>query len=541
MNGSNGKKSVMHGAWLLTLTGLIAKVLSAIYRVPLQNLVGDTGFYVYQQVYPIYGIGMTFALSGLPNFVAKYIALQDDSKYEGLLIRRFSLMMSIFAVICFAIFFGGADIIAHYMGDVLLAPVIRSVSWMFLWMPILLMIRGVFQGYEIIEPTAMSQVIEQLVRVAVILVAAWQFAQLANGDVYVMGAAAMQSAWIAAAVASVFLIAEVVHKRKFTKIRLPDKVLKPLPQEKQLPYNLRWCNLWRAFLSEGLIICFFSALLVFFQLIDSLTVYDALTIRGIPTDAAKSLKGIYDRGQPLVQLGLVVATAFQVSYLPSMAKDYIGKKVEAFTVKASQYFRITLVSACLATGGMIAIMPQMNHLLFSSRAGSDVLSQYVLLIIWASAILAMHNILQAQQKWYHSGMAFIIGLAIKIMLNHTLVLHFETIGATWATNIGLITAFIYLIVQLPKYLWHNINIKGLLMQLLPIIIAIILIIRSFGWLWQLQFGINRMWDSLFILPAIAMGLLIGLIWLKFQPILTKDEWLELPLGKFVVKYWLTKM
>ncbi|HFM8747147.1 TPA: oligosaccharide flippase family protein, partial [Enterococcus faecium] len=67
-------RRVMQGAFVLTIASFIAKVLSALYRIPLQNLVGDEGFYVYQQVYPIYGIAMTLALSGLPQFISKYVA-----------------------------------------------------------------------------------------------------------------------------------------------------------------------------------------------------------------------------------------------------------------------------------------------------------------------------------------------------------------------------------------------------------------------------------------------------------------------------------
>ena len=67
-------RQMMQGALVLSLAAFIAKILSAVYRVPFQNMVGNTGFYVYQQVYPIYGIGMTFALSGFPVFVSALIA-----------------------------------------------------------------------------------------------------------------------------------------------------------------------------------------------------------------------------------------------------------------------------------------------------------------------------------------------------------------------------------------------------------------------------------------------------------------------------------
>ena len=47
-------KGMMQGAIALSIAAFIAKILSAVYRVPFQNMVGNTGFYVYQQVYPIY-------------------------------------------------------------------------------------------------------------------------------------------------------------------------------------------------------------------------------------------------------------------------------------------------------------------------------------------------------------------------------------------------------------------------------------------------------------------------------------------------------
>ena len=82
--GNKQMKQMMKGAVVLSVASLIAKVLSAVYRVPFQNMVGNTGFYVYQQVYPIYGIGMTFALSGFPIFLSKLIAETNTMENEKL-------------------------------------------------------------------------------------------------------------------------------------------------------------------------------------------------------------------------------------------------------------------------------------------------------------------------------------------------------------------------------------------------------------------------------------------------------------------------
>lgn len=544
-NSNQTAASVLKGAWLLTIAGLIAKILSAIYRVPLQNLVGDTGFYVYQQVYPLYGIGMTFALSGLPNFVAKQIVSQPDLHSEQIFIRRYSILMIAFALICFSIVFFGAASIAGIMGDALLAPVIRSVSWMFLWMPILMILRGVLQGHQLIEAIAVSQVVEQLVRITVILIAAWQYSVLITTnsqleDIYQMGANTMQSAWVAAMSASAVLVLAVMRNRRILvnqwTLSIPPKKM----ANQTVPFNLSWLNLIKAFAAEGLVICFFSSLLVFFQLIDSFTVYDTLTETGMTENMAKSVKGIYDRGQPLVQLGLVVATAFQMSYLPALSKMHIKKQEDKFIAIASQYFRVTLVLACLATAGMIAIMPQMNHLLFGNREGSLVLAHYVLLTIWGSAILSVHNILQAQGKWYYSSIGFTIGITAKIVLNDWLIPEFQTLGAAWATIIALMIAVTYLLRQMPAKLWHDIDIKQLIRDLGPLLILMVILVRLLAAFWSAWFGLSRLMDSLFIIPAIIGSCSLCLGWLKLKPIFKLKEWLDLPLGNIFIQHWFTE-
>ena len=81
-------QKTMRGAVILSCAGLAAKILSAFYRIPFQNIVGNTGFYVYQQVYPIYGIGMTFALSGFPVYISKLIAEQENDLHRLQLSRQ---------------------------------------------------------------------------------------------------------------------------------------------------------------------------------------------------------------------------------------------------------------------------------------------------------------------------------------------------------------------------------------------------------------------------------------------------------------------
>ena len=165
-------RRVMHGAFILTIASFIAKVLSALYRIPLQNLVGDEGFYVYQQVYPIYGIAMTLALSGLPQFISKYVAERKDPIQRKEALQRLYPLVFWTGIVLWLFTFLFSRWIAWMMGDQQLRPLIQIVSFTFLLMPGLSFYRGNFQGRFLMEPTAVSQVVEQLVRVAIIVFSA---------------------------------------------------------------------------------------------------------------------------------------------------------------------------------------------------------------------------------------------------------------------------------------------------------------------------------------------------------------------------------
>ena len=73
-------KTYMKGAVMLTIAAIIVKLLSAVYRVPFQNLVGDEGFYIYQQVYPFIGIMTTWTSYGFAVALSKILS---DYKASG--------------------------------------------------------------------------------------------------------------------------------------------------------------------------------------------------------------------------------------------------------------------------------------------------------------------------------------------------------------------------------------------------------------------------------------------------------------------------
>lgn len=72
MKRKSQPKTAFNGVIILTLALIIVKVLSAIYRVPYQNVLGDQGLYAYQQVYPIVALGMILSMNAIPSAVTKF-------------------------------------------------------------------------------------------------------------------------------------------------------------------------------------------------------------------------------------------------------------------------------------------------------------------------------------------------------------------------------------------------------------------------------------------------------------------------------------
>ena len=125
-------KTFMKGASILTISAIIVKLLGAVYRVPFQNLVGDKGFYIYQQVYPFIGIFIVWTSYGFAVAVSKLLA-GSTSRGEAKAMMRvaftYLLLLSITFFVLLTVF---APFFARSMGDPELVPLLRAGAYIVL-------------------------------------------------------------------------------------------------------------------------------------------------------------------------------------------------------------------------------------------------------------------------------------------------------------------------------------------------------------------------------------------------------------------------
>ncbi|MDQ0233286.1 putative polysaccharide biosynthesis protein [Metabacillus malikii] len=446
---NNSIQMAMQGAFILTVAGIITKILSAIYRVPYQNIVGDIGFYIYQQVYPLYGMSVILATSGFPVMVSKVMmeygyGKSNQVRSKILTVSFFYIFISSF--ILSVILFFCADEIAMIMGDYQLTPLIQITSLAFIFTPFISTLRGYFQADQSMHPTAISQVIEQGIRVSVILISSY-FLIRAGYNFYEAGFGALVGS-IVGSIAAFCCLFYIWWKRGESKNIKWTFTRSPSISSKKIIISL---------LKYSWTICISSLLLILIQLIDSLNLYTLLVENGMDSNVAKETKGIYDRGQPLIQLGTVVATSLALSLVPLIATAKVRNDYKLIKEKLNLSIKLCVFIGAGAAAGLIAIIKPANVMLFTNYSGSSVLMILSSSILFTSLSLTLFAVLQGLGLVYMPALAVIIGVISKYYLNEFLITHYGINGAAVSSVLSyMIVTFITFLYLVKKgYLFQE--------------------------------------------------------------------------------------
>ncbi len=165
------KQSFIKGAIIISLGGFISKLLGALYRVPLTAFLGGEGMGIYQMVYPLYCILLTVSASGIPTGIARLISSGSGRGAEKQAFRLYGAIGIIGTLVMYML----AAPLASVQGEgairfccVMLCPSVFFVS-------VLSVVRGYFQGRGNMYPTAVTEVSEQLIKVALGCALAYAF------------------------------------------------------------------------------------------------------------------------------------------------------------------------------------------------------------------------------------------------------------------------------------------------------------------------------------------------------------------------------
>ncbi|MBM7655807.1 putative polysaccharide biosynthesis protein [Neobacillus cucumis] len=527
----NQPKAVLNGALILTISAIVTKILSAFYRIPFQNIVGDVGFYIYQQVYPFYGMAVVLSTTGFPVVISKLYAEQkergDDVKPRLLLLASY-LFLQVFGVICFFILYVGADGIADWMNDPHLAMLLRVVAFVFLAFPFSSLLRGYYQAVGEMLPTALSQVGEQSIRVLTIIILSSLF--MAKGySLYLVGSGAMFGSITGTIISAIILF-------MFLWIRKEWKII--MPSQGMFKQHIREVGLiWKALFFQGLMICISGMLMIFMQLVDSLNLYSLLTAGGMKADLAKTLKGVFDRGQPLIQLGTVAATSMSLTLVPLITRARIAAKPRELLDKIQLAIKVSIAVGVGASAGLWAIIEPTNTMLFENNSGSSVLGVLSFVILFTSIISTIIAIMQGMGKVLFPAIAVMLVLPIKYLLNMMMIPAFGIMGAAISSLISLAAVTLILAIKFKKMSEGPLLVPGFIKTILMATIGMILLLKGYLYITDdffHYFAIGRLGAALQSISAVLCGGLLFLWVIIRGGVFLEEELALFPLGSKLI-------
>mgnify|MGYP001439337027 CR=1 FL=1 len=206
----------LKGTMILLIAGLITRVLGFINRIVLARFIGEEGVGLYMMAFPTFILVVTITQLGLPVAISKHVAEAeakgDFRKIKKILVVSLATTISLSAIFTPALFFLAPKVSQILFTDertllplLAITPIIPIVA-------ISAVLRGYFQGRQNMKPGAISQVIEQVIRIALIAVLTKTF--LPYGIEYA-AAAAMVSAVIGELASLIYLVTAFKIKKKF--------------------------------------------------------------------------------------------------------------------------------------------------------------------------------------------------------------------------------------------------------------------------------------------------------------------------------------
>ena len=429
---SNSQSSwLLQGAFILSAAAIISKLIGTLQKIPLQNLGGDAVFGIYNTVYPLYTMLLTVALLGLPAAISKFVAeasagRRDD---EGRRILRLSAIITgISGLVIGAITYAGAPIIAGWVGNSHVMPALRTSAWGLAVVPIMSALRGYFQGLHNMVPTAVSQIVEQSVRVTLMIVLLLYLTSLDAGAESIAAGALLGSAGGGAAGLVIMLLYLRRHRRRLRQGAPLDADASVESQDLKLPNaeikgraNQRILGIKAGtLLAYGIPVMLGALAMPLIGLVDVFTVPRLLSSAGSEVEAMTQF-GVYNRGLPLVQIVTMIATSLSVVFIPALAEAKYKGDMKLIENRCSLSLRWFWLLGLAASAGLAVLAEPINMALYGDTAGSSTMTWLALTAVGGTVSIISAALLQGLGYVRAPALHLLAAALLKAALNLLLV------------------------------------------------------------------------------------------------------------------------
>ena len=347
------------GAALLGGVGLLCSALGSVYRILLASSISADGMAYYQIAYPIYSLLTVIATAGLPTAISKRVSecvAQGDYRNAQYFFQvAFGLLATVgcVAMVAVAALAGPIAVAQGIPGGRL--PVL-AIAPSLLLISLVSAYRGYFQGLQRMQPTAVSQVVEEVVKFAVGYALAVLWMQRGS-----MWAAVGALIGIPVSELCALLYMAIRYNRERPQLR---GLIRQSPRvQRYAPRRAMRRELWRL----ALPITIGASVLPLITLLDNVMVINVLKSIGFSQQIAQTRFGLLTgMVSPVVYVPMAVASALQMSLVPTISASAVLQRPHEVEQNAAVGIKLSVLLALPCAAGLWMLGPPLLQTLFPS-------------------------------------------------------------------------------------------------------------------------------------------------------------------------------
>ncbi|SIS52624.1 putative polysaccharide biosynthesis protein [Salimicrobium flavidum] len=483
---------ILKGTMILTGATFLSKFLGMIYTIPFEQMVGPEGIELYFYAYTPYNILLSLSTLGVPmavsKFVSKYNSLEDYETSREMF-RSGMYLMAMTGVIAFLVLFFGAETIASFsLSDEDSAAVlqdttyvIQMVSFALLVIPSMSIIRGFFQGHQSMAPTGVSQVVEQVIRIAFLLVGVYIVYYVMNGSL----AEAIGMSTFAAFIGGIASLLVLLAYWKKRKPHLDRQLAR-----QGTSYNIRKKDMFKELLGYAGPFILVGVANPIYQLIDQFTFKQAMADAGLADVAGEALSAIHVLSHKLVIIPVTLGLGLALAVLPAITSSFTKKEFEKMDGQINQALQIIALLIIPAVVGLSLLSTEA----YGTFYGVEQLDYFGNLLGWYAPVglffalfTVTSSILQGINRQNFAVISLGVGLLIKISTNSLLIGMFGAKGSIIATGLAVLAAVslnLWKIQSSTDFSYMKLFKRSALISILTVIMAIVVtIVKLVGGVW----------------------------------------------------------
>lgn len=494
----------MKGALILAVANLVVKIIGAVFKIPLYELIGKDGSGLFNVAYQIYTFMFIIATAGFPTAVSKMVAesmARGDERGARKIFESARILLGTIGIIGAAALFMFSDELAGLLGNRDAAFCIKTIAPTVFFTSVVSAYRGYFQGRQNMYPTAASEVIEAFAKMAVGIILAIfvtkmtvdgsldKMVDFAAGTVRttaertVLSASGAILGVTSGAVMSLILMLAVygVSKRK-NKLKVYNEAERSRG------------SILKELVTIAIPITIGAAVSSLTSLVDLATVMNRLVVNPAVFDRygflfdkgtdfykeaaelgwsgiellekkANTLYGMYTgQAQTMFNLPLTIIVGLSMSAVPAISSSIAGKSEGEAKSITKSLIKITVLFAMPCAIGLSVLSEGILGLLYSDADAAMLLEKLAVAIIFVSVVQVTNAVLQAYGKVYYPVFSMIAGGFAKVFMNYTFIPVIGIDGAPVATIVCYAVIAVINIICIIKVVKIRFNIMDIIIK-----------------------------------------------------------------------------